>query len=156
MLEEEEEEGEEDTVQRFREPTNRVVRADDRAICFQPKIQGRSEDGKSRSVLDDPWKSGHKRSVRSQTFETNLILGSVVSLRMARLSLRSPFVSSRDQVAVENEEEKKEEDLEEETKKRRPSIHPSVRPSVVERSLYHGFMGKSASSQFFKFSRRVL
>lgn len=138
MLEEEEEEGEEDTVQRFREPTNRVVRADDRAICFQPKIQGRSEDGKSRSVLDDPWKSGHKRSVRSQTFETNLILGSVVSLRMARLSLRSPFVSSRDQVAVENEEEKEEEDLEEETKERRPSIHPSVSRGTISLPQLYG------------------
>lgn len=31
----------------------------------------------SRLGIDDPWKSGHKRSVRSQSFETNLILGSV-------------------------------------------------------------------------------
>ena len=53
-----------------------------RLLQFVPraKIQGQSEDRKSRNVSvrdrrGDPWKSGHKRSVRSQSFETNLILG---------------------------------------------------------------------------------
>lgn len=49
-------------------------------FVLRAKIQGQSGDRKSRNVSvrdrrGNPWKSGHKRSVRSQSFETNLILG---------------------------------------------------------------------------------
>lgn len=149
------EEEEEDTIQRFREATNRVARAGDRAICFRPKIQGRAEDGKSRSVLvgiDDPWKSGHKRSVRSQSFETNLILGSLVSLRMARLSV-SGRPSSWDEVAAENDRRGggggggprgRDEGA--------SSIHPSVRHGTI----FTTALWVKARRASFKFSLAVL